>query len=332
MKKTFINHKEVREELVENLTQGFLQAKHCKNSMAGSEDGSIIYSDWEVGDFTIQVRQFFTRKRKPVAFEIIDDENAGTSFFLSVFSPLAVTWEGLPLRVLKEGSYGLLHLQSERMKASLKKGICTLYKIILPEYYLEYLMGEHCRLAHFYTQVKARQPAVLFTPENIRACWTIYFALKEFINTSLDMKGGSYVLSHFLTECIDPLIPDLVKGGKRPLVIPNNMYMIEKAASIIRSEPNNHFRIRNLPARAGMSKTNLNVGFQKLYGVTPFEYLTELRMKKAVSLILNTNDTLNSIASETGYQHGYTLVKMLRHYLNVNASDLRRKEFVQSGN
>ena len=140
------------------------------------------------------------------------------------------------------------------------------------------------------------------------------------------------VLSSFLTGALEILIPNLVNEIKEPEEVPGELFMIERVARIMKSEPAKNYRIAELATYAKMSKISLYRGFRKLYGASPTEFLTGLRMQKAVKLFLNTDNTIQTIALDTGYQHGAGLMKALRNNLDVTPGELRGKKMIQSDN
>lgn len=63
------------------------------------------------------------------------------------------------------------------------------------------------------------------------------------------------------------------------------------------------FTISELSQLAGMNDFKLKMGFKKLFGSTVFEYLTELRMKKASIYILENDYTISEASFLVGYKH-----------------------------
>jgi AraC-like DNA-binding protein len=53
--------------------------------------------------------------------------------------------------------------------------------------------------------------------------------------------------------------------------------------------------------KAMMSRTKLIFGFKKIYGMGLYHYLTMLRMKVVVSMLLYTDEQVNEIAKRVGY-------------------------------
>jgi transcriptional regulator GlxA family with amidase domain len=84
-------------------------------------------------------------------------------------------------------------------------------------------------------------------------------------------------------------------------------------------------RIRQLCALAQMSRHKLNKGFEKNYGKKPLAYLHDLRMQQARQLLLNTNDSIDTIAEATGYAFGSNFLTAYKAYHGHTAGSERRQ-------
>ncbi|MDR3716732.1 MAG: AraC family transcriptional regulator [Puia sp.] len=331
MRKTFVNGTLVSESPVEPLSKGYFTARNWKNTVVSGPFGSILYNSLYAQDFEIEIRQFLIKSRNPVPIEIVDDEKPGGAFVMCIFDPLVTEWEGFPRRVMKEGQYGLLHMRPERFTTSLKRGVYALYKVNLPDHYFDYLLGRHCKLAEFYVKIRDNRPALLCVDEKIKAPWHMYFNFKKLLETPLDGDDRELILYHFLERFIDLLIPPLVKGIVRPISIPYKLHRIAKVARMIEEDPSRDLSANVLSVLAKTSKTNLNIGFQELFGVTPNGFVTEVRLQKALDLVLNSNETMKGISQKTGYSNDMVFLRAFKHVLNIYPSELRAKEGVVNG-
>lgn len=55
----------------------------------------------------------------------------------------------------------------------------------------------------------------------------------------------------------------------------------------------------------GTYPKKLSVGFKQVTGTTFIDYLTQFRMDKAKRLLIETDDKINDMASQVGYQAAY---------------------------
>ncbi|NEQ33254.1 MAG: helix-turn-helix transcriptional regulator [Leptolyngbya sp. SIO4C5] len=76
---------------------------------------------------------------------------------------------------------------------------------------------------------------------------------------------------------------------------------IHYAAKILRSHLENPPDQTTLAQQVGMSDRTLQKGFKAVFGVTPFAYLTQQRMKQAEQLLRQPERTVTDMANMVGY-------------------------------
>ncbi|MBD0381426.1 AraC family transcriptional regulator [Paenibacillus sedimenti] len=80
---------------------------------------------------------------------------------------------------------------------------------------------------------------------------------------------------------------------------------------------------KDVAASKGLSPVQLTRRFQQQNGVSPIEYLTHLRLKKAKTLLLETNYTLEQIAQQCGYENGFYLSRVFSKKMKMFPSQFR---------
>jgi AraC family transcriptional regulator len=80
---------------------------------------------------------------------------------------------------------------------------------------------------------------------------------------------------------------------------------------------------KHIAASKGLSPVQLTRRFQQQHGVSPIEYLTSLRLKKAKALLLETNDTLEQIAQQCGYENGFYFSRVFSKKMKIFPSQFR---------
>ncbi len=73
------------------------------------------------------------------------------------------------------------------------------------------------------------------------------------------------------------------------------------AVEALHRHPDRPWTVAALAAEAGMSRTSFTVRFSETAGMSPFAYLTRLRMMKAIELLEGGSATLEKIAEQVGY-------------------------------
>ena len=90
---------------------------------------------------------------------------------------------------------------------------------------------------------------------------------------------------------------------------------------------NNHFsekiRIQDLANRIGISRSYLVKLVKQVTGMSPQEYLIEIRMRRASDLLGRSNDPIQSIAAECGYDDALAFSKVFKSKFGVNPSEYR---------
>lgn len=81
--------------------------------------------------------------------------------------------------------------------------------------------------------------------------------------------------------------------------------------------------LEELANRVELSKYHFSRIFKKTTGFTPMEYLTKVRMEKAVKLLRNTNMTIEDIARQVGYSNGSYFIKVFRDWIGFSPGEFR---------
>jgi AraC-like DNA-binding protein len=77
---------------------------------------------------------------------------------------------------------------------------------------------------------------------------------------------------------------------------------LARAAEFMRAELAHAHSMEELAVLAGMSRTAFHQGFSQLYGMSPFGYLTRLRMEHAQTLLKSTDRSVKAIGLDLGYK------------------------------
>jgi len=81
------------------------------------------------------------------------------------------------------------------------------------------------------------------------------------------------------------------------------------------------FSIEKLSRHVGMSRSSLYNKLFELTGQPPVDYVREIKLQKAVSLLENTNYTIREIAFMTGFATPGYFSKLFKEKYNVSPSD-----------
>lgn len=104
--------------------------------------------------------------------------------------------------------------------------------------------------------------------------------------------------------------------------------LMEEAAAFIRQHALQPLQLKSLAAALGLSPVQLTKRFKTSFGTTPIDFLTELRLDKAKTLLLETKLTIEQIAECCGYQTGFYLHRLFTKRLNISPSQFRKAYLV----
>lgn len=134
-------------------------------------------------------------------------------------------------------------------------------------------------------------------------------------NGSLALYESSEFLYRFLAQLLRELeTPHL-----------NESHLIVQAMQYIRQHFATLESISQVADACNISHEHLTRCFRKETGQTPLQYLTKLRIEHALSLLLNTSDSIEQIAMNCGFQNGNYFAKVFRKYMQCTPEEYRRR-------
>jgi AraC-like DNA-binding protein len=87
-----------------------------------------------------------------------------------------------------------------------------------------------------------------------------------------------------------------------------------------------HIIIPDLATEAAMSTTRLKVGFKQVFAVTIHEYLLQVRMEKAKTLLEGTHLLIKRIAIQIGYKNSTSFINAFKKMFSLTPEEYRRGE------
>jgi len=81
----------------------------------------------------------------------------------------------------------------------------------------------------------------------------------------------------------------------------------------------------DLAHEVGLSRTCLCVGFRQIFGQSVFDYIVELRMQQALTLMKERNTSITQIAYAVGYGHLSSFTVAVQRRFGTTPSELRRR-------
>jgi AraC-like DNA-binding protein len=102
---------------------------------------------------------------------------------------------------------------------------------------------------------------------------------------------------------------------------PDTIARIYHAAEILRSHLEDSPQQPTLAQQVGVSDRTLQRGFKIVFGVTPFAYLTQQRMKCAKELLQESHQTIADIATQVGYASPSQFAAAFRRQFGISPSE-----------
>lgn len=99
---------------------------------------------------------------------------------------------------------------------------------------------------------------------------------------------------------------------------------IRAAASYIREHLDHPLTVLELARLVGTNQTKLKQGFKEIFGNTIFSYLQDLRMSHAQTHLLDTDLSVQEIASLVGYNNSPNFSVAFKRYYGCSPQDLRK--------
>lgn len=99
--------------------------------------------------------------------------------------------------------------------------------------------------------------------------------------------------------------------------------LIEQAGDYLKENAFETIGLGALANSLGLSTVQFSRRFQRRYGVNPSEYVSELRLEKARTLLLENRLTLDEIAQQCGYCNGFYFSRVFSQKMGINPSEYR---------
>ena len=104
------------------------------------------------------------------------------------------------------------------------------------------------------------------------------------------------------------------------------------ALTAIHDSVNNPWTVESLAEAAGMSRSAFAARFKELLGQTPFEYVTEWRMQKAMQLLQLRDKKLIDVARSVGYESDASFSKAFKRVVGASPGAYVKHGFEDQGN
>lgn len=101
--------------------------------------------------------------------------------------------------------------------------------------------------------------------------------------------------------------------------------LVRRASGYFRDHFSTIRGIRDAAEFCQVSQEHLTRAFRRETGQTPLQFLTRLRIEHSLFLLLNTRDSIESIAVSCGFLNGNYFAKVFRRYVNCSPEEYRKR-------
>lgn len=105
--------------------------------------------------------------------------------------------------------------------------------------------------------------------------------------------------------------------------------LLKNVEKYLQNNIGNYPSLEELAKLSKMSTSRFLLAFRDYFGTTPYQYLKDLRMDAALTLLLNTEDSITSIAKELGYKNSGHFSGLFKSYYGINPGEYRRIHYVK---
>lgn len=90
--------------------------------------------------------------------------------------------------------------------------------------------------------------------------------------------------------------------------------------------PEKHITIEQLAELSGLYRSKLTAMFKQVYGKSIYNYMLEVKMKKAKRLLLANDQPIKSIAGACGYKTVQSFSRVFKKYFGLSPSQFQKSQ------
>ncbi|MDR6553144.1 helix-turn-helix domain-containing protein [Paenibacillus qinlingensis] len=101
--------------------------------------------------------------------------------------------------------------------------------------------------------------------------------------------------------------------------------LMNRAAAYIETRTCEHeLSLQELATTLGISNSQLTRRFQAAYGLSPVRFSTKVRLTRARLLLVETQDSLENIAEQCGFQNAFYFSRVFSQHMGISPSGYRK--------
>lgn len=157
-----------------------------------------------------------------------------------------------------------------------------------------------------------------FCSDVLKALNTFVFEYsKSMMNSDITLDAQTEIITHWLIRS--------VFGETLDMRAVSSEYSLARAQHYMEQHYMDHITVERLADLGHMSKTTFNRHFKKEFGITPIEYLIEVRIKMAKLMLKRKDNQMTDIAMRCGFGSGAHFSSCFQKYVGLTPSEYRDK-------
>lgn len=147
-----------------------------------------------------------------------------------------------------------------------------------------------------------------------------FLLFAEKLRDSRELISASYT-EHLLNDVLYQIVREkTIRNKQKKAADP----AIAEAVRFIHQHVFDEVSTNSAACHVGMHQSQFTRKFQKEMGTSPSAYIAGLRLEKIAALLVETDDTLEKIAQQSGYQNAYYLSRVFTKAMKMSPSQYRR--------
>ena len=166
---------------------------------------------------------------------------------------------------------------------------------------------------------------------NMNSIWDVMKKLLYYLDKEIELKQAFWEIS--CKSIIDELIIQIMRKAQLNNFYSDNEQPARKIASLIEITKNymeRHYSdkitIEELAQNVFLNKFYLTHSFKKIEGISPFQFLMNVRIKKAQDLLRTTDFSITEIAMQTGFTSAANFCKQFKSITGISPMQYKRSD------
>jgi AraC-like DNA-binding protein len=192
--------------------------------------------------------------------------------------------------------------------------------------FLLHLGIEYHSLLTFLDKVQRHEPAEL-SPYPYRCPVEMVDAVQSILRNSYSPRAQTALLEYKVKEI---LLVGLDAIGRQelalPLVIqPRDLDALHQVKAILERQLPDWPSPKVICQETGLNSLKLKVGFKHLFGMTPYEYHLQLKMRLSKQLLQDVREPVSAIAYLAGYEHPSSFTREFHKWFGYTPAEFRKR-------